>query len=562
VAGGSDDVSEILDLLVFYLYALWKRRWIVLLVAWAVAIPGWFIVATIPNIYQSSSRIYVDTSSVLQPLLKGIAIQANLPQQVALMKQTLLSRPNLESVARKTDYDPTVTTDAEMETLVTSLESRTTVLSSKQDVFLISFEDTSAQRAHDVVQALLNIFVESNLGQSRKDLDTAEKFLDQQIADYEARLEEAESRLASFKQSHINVTFDNGAYLSRANEAGDQAKKLDEDLKVAIAQRDLVRQQLAAIPETMPAALSTGGPPDDTESRIVELQAKLHLLLSQYTEKHPDVVSTKRQLDALLAKQQEAQLAPGQGQGGPGADPAAATAPTGEPNPFYDQVKLRLMDIEAQIVDLRQRSVAARAEAEALQSKAEGVPQVEAQFQKLDRDYNIIKARYEDLLGRREAARMSRDRDNIGQEVQYRMIDPPTVPNEPIGPNRPLFLWGIIGAAIGAGLGFALLLTILDTSIATLTDLRQYTGLPVLGTVTDTATGTKRIRGMAGYLALGSGFASLLMVLAMLLLVERQVGLYDFAHAELGGDLFNRGAHLFFKKAADLYSWLKASFVS
>jgi polysaccharide chain length determinant protein (PEP-CTERM system associated) len=553
-------VGEILDLLISYLNALWKRRWIVLVVAWVIAIPGWLIVALIPNIYESSSRIYVDTSSILQPLLKGMAVQPNLQQQVGLMKQTLVSRPNLESVIRKTSYDPAVITDADMEALVTSLQNRTTLLSNKQNLFLISFTDTNAQRAHDVVQALLDIFVEGNLGQNRNDLDAAEQFLDQQIADYEARLEEAESKLASFKQSHMDLTFDGSSYLNNASEAEGQAKKLDEDLKVAIAQRDLVRQQLAAIPETMPAGLSAGGPPDDTQTRIVELQAKLRALLTQYTEKHPDVVSTKRQLDALLAQQQQAQLVPGQG--GPGAGPAAASAPTGEPNPFYDQVKLRLMDIDAQIVDLRQRAAAAHAQADAMQSKAQEVPLVQAEFQKLNRDYSVVKARYEELLGRRETTRMSRDRDNIGEAVQFRMIDPPTIPNEPIGPNRRLFLWGVIGAAIGAGLGFALLLTILDTSVATLADLRQYTDLPVLGAVTDTATGTRRIRGVADCLALGSGFAGLFIAVAALLFIERQVGLYNFATAELGDDLFNRGAHLFFKKAADLYSWVKASFVS
>src|SRR3546814_9913316 len=91
----------------------------------------------------------------------------------------------------------------------------------------------------------------------------------------------------------------------------------------------------------------------------------------------------------------------------------------------------------SQIEDLRRRAASARGEAEALAAKAESVPQVEAEFQRLNRDYNIIKARHDELLSRRESARMSRSRDAVGQEVQYRMIDPPVVPNQPIGPNRP-----------------------------------------------------------------------------------------------------------------------------
>ena len=137
------------------------------------------------------------------------------------------------------------------------------------------------------------------------------------------------------------------------------------------------------------------------------------------------------------------------------------------------------------------------------------MPEIEAEFQKLNRDYNIIKTRHEELVSRRESARMSRNRDNIGQEVQYRMIDPPTVPIKPTGPDRPLFLWLATGAAIGAGLGLALVLTIVDTSISTLSELRRHIDLPVLGAVTDATKGKNVARGLAGYLALGFGFASL-----------------------------------------------------
>src|SRR6185436_13412460 len=119
---------------------------------------GWVIVAVIPNIYQSSSRVFVDTSSVLKPLLQGLSIQSDLPAQVAVMKQMLLSQSNLEAVVRKTDYAPSVNTGAEMEALLKSIQERTTIESSRENVFQISFEDTNAQRSRNVVQAFLTIF--------------------------------------------------------------------------------------------------------------------------------------------------------------------------------------------------------------------------------------------------------------------------------------------------------------------------------------------------------------------------------------------------------------------
>jgi polysaccharide chain length determinant protein (PEP-CTERM system associated) len=550
-------VSEIFEQFFLYLNGIWKRRWIVLFAAWAIAIPGWLVVASMPSMYQSSSRIYVDTSSVLQPLLRGIAIPSNLQGQVDLMKQTLLSRPNLEAVARKTDYALTVTSDAEMEPLLASLQSRTTVVSGKQDMFTITFDDTKPERARDVVQALLTIFVESNLGQTRKDLDTAEQFLDRQIAEYESRLEEAESKLAQFKQEHMDVALGgDGGYLSRASAAATQAKVLEQNLEVAIAQRSVLSQQLSGIPATLPAPLLNGGPPDDTQARIVALEAQLRELKSKYKDKHPDVVTTQRQLDALLAKQQEMQVALSEVV--PAGGPGSSSEGYGEPNPVYDQVKLRLIEMETQIEDLRQRSATAQAEAAALASKAGEVPQIEAELQKLNRDYNIIKARHNELLARRESARMSRSRDDIGQQVQYRMIDPPTVASEPIGPNRKLFLNLVAAGAIAAGLGLAGILVMLDTRFSTLLQLRRFGNVLVLGAITDARAGARQVRRFAGFMTLGAGFAVFVLLLLTLQLVERQYGLDTVITAKLGNNVIHDGVSIVVQRLSDLVSWVRA----
>ncbi|HEY9550571.1 MAG TPA: XrtA system polysaccharide chain length determinant [Kiloniellaceae bacterium] len=549
-------MTELYQLFFLYLNALWKRRWIVLLGTWAVAIPGWLLVASMPSVYQSSSRIYVDTFSVLQPLLRGIAIQNDLETQVQLMQQTLLSRPNLLEVARKTDYDLSVNSDSQMEGLLGRLENRTTVTADRQKIFSISYEDTKPERARDVVQALLTIFVEGNLGQSRQDLNTAEEFIDRQIAEYEARLMEAEDRLARFKQDNIDVVLGEGSYLARATAATDLMEKLEQALAVAEAQRDHLRNELANIPETLPTDLLNAGPPDDTERRIVEIEAQLRSLLSQYTEKHPDVVTLRRQMESLLAKQEASRKALAEA----GETIGAEKASYGQPNPIYAQVRLRQIEIETQIEDLRRRAASARGEAEALAAKAESVPQVEAEFQRLNRDYNIIKARHDELLSRRESARMSRSRDAVGQEVQYRMIDPPVVPNQPIGPNRPLFLTAVLVVAVIAGVGIGLVLVMLDTSFSSMTELRDYTGLRVLGSVTDT-----RIKGstrFADAVVLAAGFAGLAGTLGMLLFIERQYGLDTVVVANFGPDVIGRGTGFIVDKASSLFGWVRDGVLS
>lgn len=548
-------MTELYQLFFRYLNAVWKRRWIVLLGAWAVAIPGWLFVASMPSIYQSSSRVYVDTSSVLQPLLRGIAVQPDLGTQVRLMQQTLLSRPNLIQVARKTDYDLTASSEGQQEALLSKIQRNTAISSDRQNIFSISYQDTDPQRAFEVVEALLALFVESNLGQSRQDLDTAESFIDRQIAEYEARLNEAEERLAKFKQDNIDVVLGEGSYLSRASAANALKQQLEQALEVAVAQRNHLLGELENIPETLPSDLLNAGPPDDTERRIVETEALIRQLLSQYTERHPDVVTARRQLAALLTKQKASRQALAEAAAAAGEDAVAEKAAFGAPNPIYGEVKLRLIELETQIEDLRRRAADARIQAEKLAAKAEDVPKVEAELQRLNRDYGIIKARHDELLARRESARMSRSRNAIGQQVQYRLIDPPVVASQPVGPNRPLFLTAVLVAAIATGLGTALVLVILDTSFMSVAELRQYTGLRVLGAISDSRRGVARLGAETAVVTAGAG--ALFGALAILLYVERQYGLNAFT-ASLGGNVLERGIDAVQTRLGEVIYFLRA----
>ena len=123
----------------YYIGAVWKRRWWVYLVATVISVIGWTVVILIPDSYQSAARIYVDTSNVLQPLLRGITVQNNMVGQVRLMQQTLLSRPNLEEVTRVTDYDLTVSSPNEMNQLLKGLKKRVKVSATRENLFSIEY---------------------------------------------------------------------------------------------------------------------------------------------------------------------------------------------------------------------------------------------------------------------------------------------------------------------------------------------------------------------------------------------------------------------------------------
>ncbi len=169
--------------------AIWRRRWYALALAWFLSLAGWTVVAVLPDKFKSEARVYIDTTSLLGPLLKGIAVETDLDQEVAIMQRTLLSRPNLAEVARATDLDLEATTPIEMEGLLSRIERSASIRAQGRNLFTVGYIDGDPVLAKAVVQALLTIFVETNLGQNRQDMENARSFIESQLAIYQKQLQ-------------------------------------------------------------------------------------------------------------------------------------------------------------------------------------------------------------------------------------------------------------------------------------------------------------------------------------------------------------------------------------
>src|SRR5690242_15788939 len=154
-------MQELYQQVLTFLRGMWHRRWIGLAAAWIVAIAGVAVVYRIPERFEASARVYVDTESLLRPLLAGLAIQPNLEQQVAPISRTLVSRPNIEKLLRLADLDLNVRTPSERDDLIDHI-IRTIKLegSSTTNLYLISYRDPDPAKARRVVQSLLTIFME------------------------------------------------------------------------------------------------------------------------------------------------------------------------------------------------------------------------------------------------------------------------------------------------------------------------------------------------------------------------------------------------------------------
>ncbi len=483
-------MQDILTLVYGYVRGIWRRRWVMILIAWLVCVVGWVVVLKMPDQYTASARVHLDTQSMLRPLLRGLATQSNVGQEVSLITRTLLSRPNLEKVARMTDLDLRAKTPADMESLLDSLGGRISFVKTRRaNLYNIRFNDSDPVLAKKVVQSLLTIFVESSLGSSRKDVDSAQHFLNEQIKVYEARLIESENRLKEFKRKNVGIMpGEGGSYYARMQTAMSQLKEARLQQQEAVNRRDELMSQLEDTEDDLEDDLLSGVKLGKTSSpldaRIQNLEVKLDNLLLKYTEKHPDVVSIQSTISGLRAEKQ--------------AEIEAMSGQTGEnsfgENPIIQQLKIALGEAEAIVASINVRAAEYEKRVKHLGEMVNTIPQVEAELKNLNRDYGIVKSSYETLLSRRESARMGQEADESGESVQFRVIDPPRVPLEPSGPNRTIFMSIVLLVGLGAGLGMAFLLSQLKSTFDDRVTLRNVTEFPVLGTISMEWTPAQRLR--------------------------------------------------------------------
>jgi polysaccharide chain length determinant protein (PEP-CTERM system associated) len=533
-------MSEILNQVLYYLDALWRRRWLALATAFLVALPGWAYVAKMPNTYESSARIYVDTKSVLGPLLEGVTVEDDIQSQVAIMRETLKTRQNLREVARRADLDLQATSEAEMEAIVGRLSAGLTIGATETNIYSLAYTGRDPQTTKEVVDAVTNVFVENNLGESREDLTAAQDFLRRQVEEHEERLRRAENRLARFKQENASLLPNNSSYGSKVEQLQAQLDELRSNLADARSRRGVLQSELEATPEMLTQQGGGLGPPSRADARIMELRATIDDLKSRYTEQHPDVQTAQRKLEALLKEKQTAMQSAGPPGGAGGLESAAesegggggpaSTDNAGEggvriPNPTYSDLRLQLVETRSRIQSLQQQIARTEEELNALKRKQDQVPEVQAKLQQLNRDYDVIQSRYETLLSRLETAQLSEKRNEQGDRVEFRMIDPPQVPAQPAGPNRPVLLAGVFILACGAGVGLSVLLGLLRTSYGSATHLRRDYDVPIIGTISKRPTSREvllRAVDRVGFVSVSAAFVG---CLAALLVIDRQYGL-------------------------------------
>ena len=475
-------MDELLRQVGTILRAMWRQRWLGLAVAWLVSVIGAVVVMRVPDKYEASARIFVDTQSILQPLMAGLAVQPNIEQQVVMLSRTLISRPNVERLVRMADLDLKVKSKTEQDELVDGLMKSLEIKSAGRDnLYTLAYRASEPEKAKRVVQSLVSIFVESSLGDKRKDSSSAKQFIDEQVKAYEKKLEEAESRLKDFKLRNIELRLGEGKGLTdRISDVSQMLAKARLDLREAENSRDALKRQLVGeepvlLPDTPGTESSVSIP--DIDGRVDAMKRNLDTLLQRYTDQHPDVVGARRLIKELeeqkrqeIAARKKAAV----------ANPAVASI---NANPAYQQMKVSLAEAEATVASLRARVSEYDSQYRRAVDVVRTAPQLEAEFTQLNRDYDVHKKNYDALVTRRESASLTGELESTAGVADFRLIDPPRASTTPVAPNRLILLPGALLIGLAAGLGVSFIASQLRPVFFDGRLLREVAGLPVLGSV-------------------------------------------------------------------------------
>lgn len=506
-------MREQIEFIIAELRGMWRFRAAALVVAWLACVAGWGVVLWLPDTYSSRAQVYVDTNSQLRPILDRLAVDSDVGDRLDLVTKAMLGQQQLEDVVLATDLSLRISESNTLTDIVQGLRKRVTIANDRRtdpNLYTISYFDREPRLAKSVVDTLLNNFVEKSLGANREGSENAQRFLREQLAALEAELTASEKRLAEFKRENIGrMPDESGDYYTRLQNEMTARDELRSELSLLRRKRAALEAQLAGETPIVQASAETG-PIADIDARINTNRQKLEELSLRFTDLHPDVVQTRSVIEELEQRREELLAELSEGGAGVASD-----------NPVYQNIKIELNNIDVEIAAAAEKESAATRRITNLQALVDVLPQVEAELQRLNRDYGVNQEQYQELSKRLEIAELS-DSAEKSEDVKFQVINPPQLPEKPDSPNRPLLLAGVLVAGLGAGGAVAFLISQLKPVFQHTHALRERIGLPVLGSVSLLVSPARRRKRVRQVILFSGGVAVLFAVFVTVLVLREQ----------------------------------------
>jgi polysaccharide chain length determinant protein (PEP-CTERM system associated) len=461
-----------------------RRRFLLIsLLALVGVVAGMLAAGVLPKRYVSKTLVLVQQPEA-QPVTSLVTDNVN--QRLATMQQQILSTARLEPVIRDLNLYPGDINRLPMDVLVDRLRQAITITpiapmteTRAQNLpgFTISVAFGSPQLAQKICSMITSMFIEEDIKVSQGINFGTTQFLNEQLDQEKAKLDEQEAKLAAFQREHTGTLPEDAQ--TNMNLLNGQTSQLEAATQaISRAQQDknfaesILAQQVGAW-----QASQAGQNPETFDQQLEALQAQLVTLQSKYTDDHPDVIKTKNDIVVLKKKiaDSEQQL-----KDSPGLDKNAARK--GEPNQIV-QLRAQIHQYEQVIRERTVQQEEIKRQIQIYQARVAASPGVEQDYKLLTRDHQTVLDSYNDLMKKRDASAMSTDYDQSKQNDRFHVLDPANYPNEASFPKMPLFAGGGLVAGLALGFGIGLFMEMRDTSMRSEHDVEATLRLPVLAMI-------------------------------------------------------------------------------
>ena len=470
-----------------YLAILRRRRWLIIIPAILGATCGCILSLVLPKKFTSHTTILIEQPAIPDSYVKPV-VSEDLNQRLASMKEQILSHTRLQHLIEQSSLYRIDAMRVPMEELVDRLRQSITVTplspmagtrSSELPGFSVDVTMAEAQVAQRVCAEITSMFIEQNLRARQQQAEDTTQFLAKQLEEAKVKLDDQDARLAAFQSRYIgdlpedektNLTLLMG--MTPRVEATTQA--LNQAQQDKAFTESLLSQQLSAS-ETSKESKD----PQTPEQRLRDLQNQLSLLQARYTERHPDILRVKNDIAEL---QRKLAGGPTDDQAQPNQNQNGARVAKNEP-PEIRQLRARLQQIDLTIRQRAREREEFQAQAKTLESRIRSSPMVQQEFKALTRDYQTALIFYNDLLKKRNESQMATELERRQQGEQFRVLDPPGLPERPSFPDPRRF--GLGGLVVGLALGIAMvtIFEFRDKSIWTKEDVEFYLRVPTLALI-------------------------------------------------------------------------------
>lgn len=454
-----------------------RRRYIALSVALAVLSACTVAGFILPKIYEASSTIFIQRSTLINPLMQGVGVAGNVEEGLRTLKDSITSRNVISRVIKRLNIDAGDTKSPKHEALVESIKKGISVTvkggggREAADLFIVSYRGQDPRQVKDIVSTLVDEYVAETLGFRRSDATGAFEFVQSQLVEYKTKLEDSDKAIRAFRERNPDIVPQTeGAVLTRMEAF--QTQKIDADIKIQelLRRRENLKKQLTGEKELTVAFVTREGSP---EARLSYLNNQLVLLSTKYTDKHPEILKTKAEIVELKRQIAHAKATPSD----------AGGSETSTLNPIYQQIKEDLARTEAEIDSLKARSSELQRQQQQAKSVLGGMPKEQEEWTKLQRDRNVLQHIYDELLKKLETARVSKDLELTDKGTTFKVIDPAIMPLSPVKPDRIKFILVGIFLGIASGVGAVLGIDYLNHSFKDEDSIETRLKLPVLAAI-------------------------------------------------------------------------------